>query len=129
MSAEAMAGEAVPEPAPQAGLRSRLLRGSAFEMIGYGLNQAVRLGSNLALSRLLFPEAFGVAALVNILNQGLVMLSDVGLPTVIVQSERGDDPRFLNTAFTWQAARALALWLIASACAIPMALLYHEPQL
>jgi len=40
------------------------------------------------LSRLLFPEAFGLAALVNILNQGLIMLSDVGLPTVIVQSEQ-----------------------------------------
>ena len=129
MSAEAMADEAVRDPAPQGGLRSRLLRGSAFEMIGYGLSQLIRFGSNLALSRLLFPEAFGLAALVNILNQGLVMISDVGLPTVIVQSERGDDPRFLNTAFTWGAGRAVVLWLIASACAIPMAFLYHEPQL
>src|SRR5262249_5403479 len=84
---------------------------------------------NLVLSRMLFPEAFGLAALVNILNQGLIMLSDVGLPTVIVQSERGDDLRFLNTAFTWQAARAAALWLAASACAVPMAIFYNEPEL
>jgi O-antigen/teichoic acid export membrane protein len=117
------------EPANQNGLGAKLLRGSAFEMLGYGMSQLVRFGSNLVLSRLLFPEAFGLAALVNILNQGLVMLSDVGLPTVVVQSERGDDPKFLNTAFTWQAARGVGLWLAASVCAWPMALLYHQPEL
>jgi len=116
-------------PREGTGLRKLLLRGSAYEMLGYGLSQVVRFGSNLLLSRLLFPEAFGLSALVNILNQGLVMLSDVGLPTVIVQSERGDDIRFLNTAFTWQTARSAALWLVAVACAAPMAWLYGEPQL
>jgi O-antigen/teichoic acid export membrane protein len=116
-------------PAAKPNLRSLLLRGSAYEMIGYGASQLIRFGSNLVLSRLLFPEAFGLAALVNILNQGLVLLSDVGLPTVIVQSERGDDPRFLNTAFTWQAARGAVLWIVAVACAVPMAMFYGEPAL
>ena len=111
------------------GLRGLLLRSSAYEMIGYGASQVIRFGSNLILSRLLFPEAFGLAALVNILNQGLIMLSDVGLPTVIIQSERGDDPRFLNTAFTWQASRAAVLWITACLCAVPMALFYEEPML
>jgi O-antigen/teichoic acid export membrane protein len=121
--------EPVAVPAPTRGLRAILLRSSAYEMIGYGASQVIRFGSNLVLSRLLFPEAFGLAALVNILNQGLIMLSDVGLPTVIIQSERGDDPRFLNTAFTWQAARAGVLWVAACICAIPMALFYAEPEL
>lgn len=98
-------------------------------MLGYGLAQIIRLGSNLLLSRLLFPEAYGLSALVNILNAGLIMLSDVGLPSMIVQSERGDDVRFLNTAFTWQALRAGALWIVATACAIPMALIYEQPEL
>ena len=128
-AASSAADSPTPEAPSNKGLKAALLRGSAFEMLGYGLSQIVRFGSNLLLSRLLFPEAFGLAALVNILNQGLIMLSDVGLPTVVVQSERGDDVRFLNTAFTWQAARATALWIVASACAIPMALLYKEPEL
>ena len=127
------ASEAAEDPAPSTpsnkGLKAALLRGSAFEMLGYGLSQLVRFGSNLLLSRLLFPEAFGLAALVNILNQGLIMLSDVGLPTVIIQSERGDDPRFLNTAFSWQIMRGTGLFLIACVCAVPMAVLYGEPQL
>jgi O-antigen/teichoic acid export membrane protein len=120
---------ATDEVTPPSGLRKLLLRSSAYEMIGYGASQAIRFGSNLLLSHLLFPKAFGLAALVNILNQGLIMLSDVGLPTVIIQSERGDDIRFLNTAFTWQSARAGALWIVAVLSAIPMAMFYDEPQL
>jgi O-antigen/teichoic acid export membrane protein len=110
-------------------LQKALVRGSAFEMAGYGLAQLIRLGSNMLLSRLLFPEAFGLSALVNILNYGLQMLSDVGLPSMIIQSEHGDDTRFLNTAFTWQALRAGVLWIIATACAFPMALIYDHAEL
>jgi O-antigen/teichoic acid export membrane protein len=128
VSEEALADNSA-APAKTGGLRRVLLRGSAFEMLGFGASQLIRFGSNLLLSRLLFPEAFGLAALVNILNYGLVMLSDVGLPSMIVQSEHGDEQRFLNTAFTWQALRAAGLWIAATACAIPMALIYDEPDL
>jgi O-antigen/teichoic acid export membrane protein len=100
-----------------------------FEFVGFGAGQVIRLGSNLALSRWLFPEAFGLSALVSILNQGLMLLSDVGLATVIVQSKRGDDARFLNTAFTWQAIRGVLIFLCALALTIPFANLYGEPQL
>lgn len=129
--------EAAPEPVapeqPEAeepgALRKLVIRGSAFEMIGYGAGQVVRFLSNLVLSRLLTPEAYGLSAVVNIVNQGLIMLSDVGLPTVVIQSPRGDDPRFLNTAFTWQAVRSVLLWLAAAALALPMAYMMGEPQL
>lgn len=110
-------------------LRKLVIRGSALEMIGYGSAQVIRFASNLVLSRLLFPEAFGLSALVAIMNQGLIMLSDVGLPTVIVQSPRGDEVRFLNTAFTWQAVRSVLLYVVAVALAWPMAYLFHEPEL
>lgn len=129
-------GAASPPPEPvetaeekRGALRKLVIRGSALEMIGYGSAQIIRFGSNLVLSRLLFPEAFGLSALVAILNQGLIMLSDVGLPTVIIQSPRGDDIRFLNTAFTWQAVRSVLLWIASCALAWPMAYLFHEPEL
>lgn len=123
-----------PQPdAPEAdkggALRKLVIRGSAAEMIGYGSGQVIRLGSQLVLSRLLFPEAYGLSALVLILTQGLIMLSDVGLPTVVVQSARGDDIKFLNTAFTWQAARAGLLYVAACALAWPMAIFMREPEL
>jgi O-antigen/teichoic acid export membrane protein len=131
VSDQAVAGSVKPSapPSRSRSLRAALMRGSAFEMIGFGLSQLIRFASNLALSRMLMPEAFGLAALVNILNQGLIMLSDVGLPTIIVQSERGDDEKFLNTAFTWQFVRGVVLFVVASACAYPMALLYEQPLL
>jgi O-antigen/teichoic acid export membrane protein len=135
IEAEEQLPELAPAAAPAASehkagaLRKLVIRGSALEMLGYGSAQVIRFISNLILSRLLFPEAFGLAALVTIMNQGLIMLSDVGLPTVIVQSPRGDDVRFLNTAFTWQAVRSVLLYVCAVALAWPMALLMHEPQL
>ncbi|HTU61422.1 MAG TPA: oligosaccharide flippase family protein, partial [Polyangiales bacterium] len=128
MSEEVVAKSSAPR-AMSGGLTKRLVRGSAFEFAGYGSAQLIRLISNLVLTRLLFPEAFGLAALVNILNHALAMLSDVGLPSMIIQSEHGDDQRFLNTAFTWQAGRSVVLWVIACAFAYPMSLIYDEPEL
>lgn len=109
--------------------RQLAIRGAAFEIGGFGLGQVVRLGSNLILTRLLFPEAFGLAALVAIVMQGLEMFSDVGLQQAIIQSPRGDEPRFLDTAWTIQVLRGIGMWLIAALIAWPMALFYGEPEL
>ena len=110
-------------------LRGKIIRGSLWTIGGYGFSQAFRLGSNLVLSRLLFPEAFGVMALVNVYMQGLQMFSDVGIGPSIIQSERGEDPAFLNTAWTIQVIRGAALWIGSWIVAWPLALLYGEPIL
>ena len=39
----------------QASLRLRALRGAIWTIGGMGANQVIRLGSNLVLTRLLFP--------------------------------------------------------------------------
>jgi len=110
-------------------LRRKMIRGSLWTVGGYGFSQAFRLGSNLVLSRLLFPEAFGVMALVNVYMQGLQMFSDVGIGPSIIQNERGEDPAFLNTAWTIQVIRGAALWIGSWILAWPLALLYGEPIL
>jgi O-antigen/teichoic acid export membrane protein len=53
----------------------------------------------------------------------------VGILQAVVQSERGDDPVFLNTAFTMQAIRGVVLWTVAALLAWPMSLLFKEPSL
>lgn len=111
------------------GLRARALRGAAFTFFGFGAQQALRLASNLVLTRLLFPEAFGLMALVLVVLTGLQMFSDTGINTAIVQNKRGDDPAFLGTAFSVQIARGGLLWLLALALALPMAAFYDQPQL
>jgi len=111
------------------GLRARAMRSSALTVGGFGASQVIRLASNLILTRILFPEAFGMMALVMVFLQGLAMFSDVGVGPAIMQSKRGDDPRFLNTAWTIQVGRGFLLWIAASALAWPMAQIYGEAQL
>ena len=98
-------------------------------IVGFGSGQILRFGSNLALTRLLFPEAFGLMAIVTVCFIGLEMLSDIGINTSIIQSKRGDDPDFLRTAWTLGVIRGLILWLCACLIAWPAAWFYGEPQL
>jgi O-antigen/teichoic acid export membrane protein len=114
---------------PSPNLRDRMLRGSAFALGEHAYRTVLRFGSNLVLAYLLFPEAFALMVLCSIVIQGLDMLSDIGIRPAVIQSQRSDDPLFLNTAWTFQILRSLVLWLAASAFAWPMASLYNEPQL
>lgn len=111
------------------GLRARVLRSSGLTVIGYGTSQVLRLASNLLLTRILFPEAFGLMALVSIFMMGLNMFSDLGIGPSIQQNKRGDDPDFLNTAWTIQIIRGGILWGVATALAFPMAWFYGAPEL
>jgi O-antigen/teichoic acid export membrane protein len=110
-------------------LFSRAMRGSAFTAGSYALTQGMRLASNLILTRLLAPDAFGVMAIVSVVLVGMIMFSDVGVSASISQSKRGDDPDFLNTAFTIHAFRGTMLWLVVCALAWPLSQFYNEPEL
>lgn len=112
-----------------AGLKARALRGSAWTTIGFGTSQAIRLLSNLLLTRLLFPEAFGLMAIIQIFMQGLAMFSDVGTGPSIIQNARGNEPFFLNTAWTLQVMRGFGLFIFTCLLSIPVAYLYDEPRL
>lgn len=111
------------------GLFARAMRGSAITAGSYAFAQAMRLASNLILTRLLFPEAFGLMALVSVFMVGLTMFSDVGVGPAISQSIRGDDTDFLDTAWTIQVLRGLILWLATCALAWPAAQFYQAPDL
>lgn len=110
-------------------LMARVLRSSSWILLGYGGGQAMRLASNLILARILFPEAFGLMALVTMVTVGLQMFSDVGIGPSIAQSTRGDDPDFLDTAWTIQVVRGLLLWLTTCLLAWPVAAFYAEADL
>lgn len=110
-------------------LRKGALRGSAITLIGYGVSSAIRFGSNLLITRLLFPAQFGIMALVNVFVTGLQLFSDIGIGPNIIQSDRGDDPHFLNTAWTVQVSRGLILWITACLVAWPLSRFYGRPQL
>ncbi|MGZ3217980.1 oligosaccharide flippase family protein [Paracoccus sp. T5] len=111
------------------GLVHRAFRGSALTMLSFGGIQAIRLVSNLILTRLLFPEVFGLMTLIMVIIQGLNNFSDVGITPAILQSKRGDDRTFLDTAFTMQAIRGVFLWLGCCVLAYPAALFYDVPEM
>jgi len=111
------------------GLVQKVMRSTAIIVVGFGTTQALRLASNLILTRLLFPEAFGMMAIITVFLIGLTLLSDPGLNQAIMRSKRGDDPDFLDTAWTIQVVRGGVLWLGAAAIAWPLARLYEEPDL
>lgn len=94
-------------------LKERVLRAGGWSIAGYGLSQVIRLGSSLVMTRLLVPEMFGVMAIATMVQVILALLSDLGINQNIVQSRRGDDPAFLDTAWVVQIVRGLVLWLVA----------------
>jgi O-antigen/teichoic acid export membrane protein len=115
-------------PRGRANLR-RAARGAIVETLSYGLSLAIRLGSNLILTRLLAPEVFGLFAMVQMVLFGLTMLSDVGLSQAVVAHPRGDDDDFLNVTWSIQVVRNVGLTLGTLAMTWPAALWFKEPQL
>jgi O-antigen/teichoic acid export membrane protein len=127
-------------PPDRIALKKRVLSAGIWSLGGYGFNQLLRLGSNLLLTRLLDPKMFGVMAIATMVMVGLAMFSDLGLKPSVVQSRRGNDAAFLNTAWVTQILRGLLLWLLALIaslliyCAnhvgmVPTGTVYAEPIL
>lgn len=94
-------------------LKDRVLKAGGWTFGGYVASSVIRLGGNLVLARLLAPEMFGLMAIVYVMMTGFALFSDVGLVPNIVQSKRGEDPAFLNTAWVVQIARGALIWLAA----------------
>ncbi|MEB3359560.1 MAG: oligosaccharide flippase family protein [Synechococcales bacterium] len=110
-------------------LQKQAIRGTAWTIAGYGFSQGLRLASNLVLTRLLVPEMFGLMALVSTFITGLNLFSDIGIRPGIIRSKRGDDPVFLNTAWTIQLIRGVGLWLCCIIIAYPTAQYYGDPRI
>jgi O-antigen/teichoic acid export membrane protein len=110
-------------------LESKAIRATFWTVMDYGCSMVLRIVNSLILTRLLMPEHFGLMTLVSTLVVGISLLSDVGLTPNIIQNPRGDDPAFLNTAWTLQVLRGLGIFIITWIFAWPVSWFYHEPRL
>jgi O-antigen/teichoic acid export membrane protein len=99
--------------ASQISLKKRVLKAGLWSLAGFFFTSAIRFGSNLVLTRLLVPEMFGVMAVASTVLVGLHMFSDVGVKQNIIQSPRGNEPAFLNTAWRIQISRGFVLCFVA----------------
>lgn len=110
-------------------LKRRAVRATLLSFLNVGGAQALRLVGNLITTRLLFPEAYGLMLMVLVLNQGLHMISDVGILPSIIQHERGDERDFLNTAWTIQIVRGVLITILAASLAWPYSHFYGQDEL
>ena len=107
----------------QASLKHRVLSAGLWSLAGFALTMIIRFGSNLVMTRLLMPEAFGVMSIATTVMVGLAMFSDLGLKQFIVQSKRGNDPSYLNTAWVIQILRGALLWVVSVAVSVVVLIL------
>jgi O-antigen/teichoic acid export membrane protein len=114
---------------PEESLRRKVMRGIGWEMAGQFGMQAWRFVSNLVLTRLLVPEAFGLIGIVQVVMLSLTLLSDVGLQSSVIHDRRGNEPRFLNTVWTVSVVRGFLMWLATCLLALPIASFFDMPGL
>jgi O-antigen/teichoic acid export membrane protein len=105
----------LPDPSVSSirGLKQRALRAGRWSVFGFAATQGIRLVSTLVMTRLLAPSMFGVMAIALMVNMIASLLTDLGIRQNIVQSQRGADPVFLDTAWTVQIVRGFIIWAIA----------------
>jgi O-antigen/teichoic acid export membrane protein len=94
-------------------VRHLVIRSSFWVFSGQIGGQILRLASNLVMTRLLVPEMFGVMAVANTLIVGLNLCSYFGIHHNIIQSDRGDERIFLNTAWVLQILRGKLILVFA----------------
>jgi len=90
-------------------LKKRVLKAGAWTTGGFAVSQVIRLGSNLILTRLLFPESFGLMSIVYVLMTGMHLLSDLGVYQSVIQNRRGNEADFLNTAWSVNILRGMLI--------------------
>ncbi|MES2888979.1 MAG: oligosaccharide flippase family protein [Pseudomonadota bacterium] len=99
-------------------LKSRLLRAGSWSFLGHVLSQVIRFGSNVLLAQFLMPDAFGLTGTVLVLTVGFALFSDLGIVQNVVRHPNGEDPNFLNTAWTVQIIRGVVIWLVSVGVAV-----------
>lgn len=125
-----MSSQTAPEdPTPGGSLKALAMRAASWTIAGRFTDQGLRLVSNVIVARLLFPEAFGLMAIVGVFLYGLQMFSDLGVGPSIIHHSRGEEDRFLDTAWTIQVIRGAIITLGAWAIAWPVSQIYGEPEL
>ncbi len=110
-------------------LKLQSMRSALYSIAGRGGSHLLRMAGSLVLTRLLFPEAFGLMATVTVVLAMVQLFSDMGVRTSIIQNPRGGEPAFLSTAFILSTGRGALLAMFICAIAAPLSMYYGQPGL
>ncbi len=104
-------------------------RATAWIVFGQFFDRFLALLNNIAIARLLSPEILGVIAIINAVNQGATLFSEIGINQNIVRSKNGENPIFYNTAWTIQVVRGIVLFILICIFAYPLAKFFEIEEL
>lgn len=90
--------------------------------------QAFQFLVSIVMARLLLPSQFGETALVYSIAAFAQIFTDLGLSAAVVHANRVTED-LLSSAFWLNAISGVALTLVVSALAVPISLIYGEPDL
>jgi len=89
----------------------------------------IRFSSNLILTKILVPEAFGLMATAQVILSLIDLFTDLGIRTSLIQNQNGDKKEFLNTAWSISIYRGLIIFGILFLAAPFLSDFYNEPRL
>ena len=93
---------------------------SVWTLSSMAAMSVMRLASQVALTYLCLPEHFAVVTLMRTFLTFVEMVSDMGIRNAVISHPRGEERRFLGTAFSVQLVRGLGMWLVTCAIAWPV---------
>jgi lipopolysaccharide exporter len=113
-------------------LAKRVRAGLSWNVSSSLIAELIRFVRSIILARLLLPEDFGLFAMALTVVAALNALSSLGLSRTIVANkfDSNDDLKsHLNTIWTVEILRSLAIAILMSAFAFPMSWFYEQAQL
>jgi O-antigen/teichoic acid export membrane protein len=109
-------------------LKQTIIRGGLAKVFAQGTNFAFRIGSLMALARLLDPKDFGLVGMVTAFTGVFSLFRDFGLSSATVQRLEVTDHQVSNL-FWINVAVGSALAFLLMALSPVVASFYHEPRL
>ncbi len=95
----------------------------------FAAQAVIRFGASLILTRILFPEAYGVISILMSLVFVVEMLADIGIYPFIIRDKDAEEPEVRDTAWTMRLGRASLNAVIVLVGAPTIAALYGTATL
>jgi lipopolysaccharide exporter len=112
---------------PGESLGSRATNAGAWAFALNMTNRLLTVIRTVVLARLLAPEDFGLMGIAVLVIGLVTSFSQTGFRAALVQNKRGLEARFLNTAWTVEAVRSIALGLLMALSAPWVGSFFDEP--
>lgn len=115
-------------PSSEAGMKSRLAKGTAYLAGAKFLGLSMGLISTIVLARFLSPSDFGLVAIATAFVMIFARVSELSLSQALIQIDNPTSDHF-NTAWTLSVMRSIVLGGIIAAVAYPISKIYDDLRL